>query len=708
MGKESEERESVRQFWAPLAGPSDKSAQYQLSRGQEQVSGEMARRTLGDWVQQTMVALELVAEESPEFKKGVMVKAMKAAQACQLSYMEVAFMSMEDVEHCLGEAGKIMAPALLRRAREEEREGRAVGFECSCTRTFAFEQHRDSHQKMHQRKEDETECRIVRSVFADQPEKKSVEKREGTGQRNRTHARSQDPKINPGATDAKSKVKDLKSKGHEEGPKMVEQKTEDALKKKTNPGVNEIKPTNDKILVTQPKKKEVQTGSSGEPARVEFQSNQVLSRPASGDEEEREILFSMARREGGPLIEGLDVSSKGYVKNIWPGANNEAFFHRMGVKPGQKVKAFVVSRKSLVQGRTWTSGAISAEIRESLQHPARSQHRVEFREGGGVEFGGFASKLEGVRGRVQVVVSQQTDNGGVDSGESTIEPTIESTIDQTTKGRAPQPTAECVECQFVFTCQKRSLKEIMKRHMRRRHGRVGGGGEGEEPNQEVGKIDLEAPTKDLLLCQECRFSSSAKSKADRATVLRKHMKKYHPEKVSAKPNSARGAGVEPDEEFNSLVGTILREEELLRNNRWMVNPREGMKVTTKRSATPEDSLEPNDHKKRKGEALAADEKVKRRELVAPPNPEAEIVVTFQVRSPALEAKVDALMKPANRGWGCGVCGKENENKFRMGRHVEVHLDGISHPCPYEPCGTKCSTRNAMHHHVQRVHRKVAG
>ena len=50
----------------------------------------------------------------------------------------------------------------------------------------------------------------------------------------------------------------------------------------------------------------------------------------------------------------------------------------------------------------------------------------------------------------------------------------------------------------------------------------------------------------------------------------------------------------------------------------------------------------------------------------------------------LERKLDSLMKKVNGVWSCSVCGKTNSRAAKLKRHVEIHLEGVIHPCP--DCG----------------------
>ena len=53
-------------------------------------------------------------------------------------------------------------------------------------------------------------------------------------------------------------------------------------------------------------------------------------------------------------------------------------------------------------------------------------------------------------------------------------------------------------------------------------------------------------------------------------------------------------------------------------------------------------------------------------------------------------------------WRCTVCAKVMKLKCDMGRHIETHIDGVSHPCNL--CGAVKRSSNALHTHIARYHR----
>ena len=54
-------------------------------------------------------------------------------------------------------------------------------------------------------------------------------------------------------------------------------------------------------------------------------------------------------------------------------------------------------------------------------------------------------------------------------------------------------------------------------------------------------------------------------------------------------------------------------------------------------------------------------------------------------------------------FSCTICGKENNHKFNLKKHVEnIHFPGsISHPCKY--CDHVFATKNMLNHHIAKYH-----
>ena len=73
----------------------------------------------------------------------------------------------------------------------------------------------------------------------------------------------------------------------------------------------------------------------------------------------------------------------------------------------------------------------------------------------------------------------------------------------------------------------------------------------------------------------------------------------------------------------------------------------------------------------------------------------------------LKTKIETLMENINDGernkWRCKVCGKIALLKNDVRRHVESHIEGVSHPCNL--CGKVSRSNSALKVHVSAYHRK---
>ena len=81
------------------------------------------------------------------------------------------------------------------------------------------------------------------------------------------------------------------------------------------------------------------------------------------------------------------------------------------------------------------------------------------------------------------------------------------------------------------------------------------------------------------------------------------------------------------------------------------------------------------------------------------------VVSTVTRNEDFEVKIGSLIESFVDGdfrWKCTVCGKGTKDKCDMKRHVESHIDGISHPCNI--CGKVSRSKNALLSHKSRTHR----
>ena len=81
------------------------------------------------------------------------------------------------------------------------------------------------------------------------------------------------------------------------------------------------------------------------------------------------------------------------------------------------------------------------------------------------------------------------------------------------------------------------------------------------------------------------------------------------------------------------------------------------------------------------------------------------LISFDSKNEELEAKISSMVESINDGeyrYRCSVCGKLGKNRQATSRHVESHLEGVSHPCSI--CGKVSSSRGALRVHIQSYHR----
>ena len=67
----------------------------------------------------------------------------------------------------------------------------------------------------------------------------------------------------------------------------------------------------------------------------------------------------------------------------------------------------------------------------------------------------------------------------------------------------------------------------------------------------------------------------------------------------------------------------------------------------------------------------------------------------------LEEKIKSMVEMRDGMWTCIQCGKFDNSRFALGRHVETHIEGFTHKCPI--CDKSFSTRGARKTHKRRQH-----
>ena len=72
----------------------------------------------------------------------------------------------------------------------------------------------------------------------------------------------------------------------------------------------------------------------------------------------------------------------------------------------------------------------------------------------------------------------------------------------------------------------------------------------------------------------------------------------------------------------------------------------------------------------------------------------------------LNDQMDVYAKRVNdvkeKKWKCTMCGKITKRKHDIRRHIETHLEGVSHPC--NQCDKVSKSTNALMTHVSVYHR----
>ena len=80
------------------------------------------------------------------------------------------------------------------------------------------------------------------------------------------------------------------------------------------------------------------------------------------------------------------------------------------------------------------------------------------------------------------------------------------------------------------------------------------------------------------------------------------------------------------------------------------------------------------------------------------------IVPMETTNEDLEFKIVSMMESFISGdvkWKCTVCGKGTKDKCDMKRHIESHIDGVSHPCNI--CGKVSRSKNPLLMYKSRTH-----
>ena len=85
----------------------------------------------------------------------------------------------------------------------------------------------------------------------------------------------------------------------------------------------------------------------------------------------------------------------------------------------------------------------------------------------------------------------------------------------------------------------------------------------------------------------------------------------------------------------------------------------------------------------------------------------KLLVTDEDNTEEGQAQIGTMMEKLNEGdysWKCKVCGKMTKGSLtQMKRHIETHLEGVSHTC--SQCGKVSKSSTALSMHVHTYHRK---
>ena len=85
----------------------------------------------------------------------------------------------------------------------------------------------------------------------------------------------------------------------------------------------------------------------------------------------------------------------------------------------------------------------------------------------------------------------------------------------------------------------------------------------------------------------------------------------------------------------------------------------------------------------------------------------KLLVPDEANTEELQVQIGTMMEKIHEGdysWKCRVCGKMTKGSLtQMKRHVETHLEGVSHTC--KQCGKVSRSSTALSMHVHTYHRK---
>ena len=83
----------------------------------------------------------------------------------------------------------------------------------------------------------------------------------------------------------------------------------------------------------------------------------------------------------------------------------------------------------------------------------------------------------------------------------------------------------------------------------------------------------------------------------------------------------------------------------------------------------------------------------------------KMIIAVDSNSEDLQAKIESMMESTSDEdfkWRCTMCGKTTKKRQEMTRHIESHIDGVTHPC--NQCDKVSRSSNALIMHKSRTHR----
>ena len=79
--------------------------------------------------------------------------------------------------------------------------------------------------------------------------------------------------------------------------------------------------------------------------------------------------------------------------------------------------------------------------------------------------------------------------------------------------------------------------------------------------------------------------------------------------------------------------------------------------------------------------------------------EAKMSASFRDENTELDEIINSMLKKIDGIWTCTKCRKTDKHKTNATKHIETHIEGMSHPCGY--CGKTCRSRNGLQTHLSR-------